>query len=228
MPLPDPELIVFDLDGTLAATVPDIAAALNHALAAVGLPGYTEAAVAEMLGGGEETFLRRALGPEHQALYGEVRRRYLDYYAAHLVEATRLYPGVPETLAALAPRKLAVLSNKLTALTRGIVDRLGLAPFFLAVRGGDSYGVLKPDPRGLMALITELGARPERTLMVGDKPADVLAGKGAGAATVAVTYGYGDPARLAAAGPDGLISRFPRLLQRLAGGASGSPGPGES
>lgn len=153
----DPELIVFDLDGTLAATVPDIAAALNQALAAVGLPGYPEAAVAEMIGGGEETFLRRALGPDHQVLYPEVRRRYLEHYAAHLVERTRLYPGVQETLAALAPRKLAVLSNKLTILTQGIVTSLGLAPFFQAVRGGDSYGVLKPASQGLTALIRELG-----------------------------------------------------------------------
>lgn len=224
MPLFDPELIVFDLDGTLAATVPDIAAALNHALGAVGLPGYAEAAVAEMIGGGEETFLRRALGPDQQALYPEVRRRYLDYYSAHLVEATRLYPGVRETLAALAPRKLAVLSNKLTALTRGIVERLGLAAFFATVRGGDSYGVLKPDPRGLAALIRELKARPERTLMVGDKPADVLAGKGAGTATVAVTYGYGEPARLAGAGPDGLISHFLQLLELVAGSMPGRGG----
>lgn len=220
MPLFDPELIVFDLDGTLAATVPDIAEALNHALAAVGLPGYAEAAVAEMIGGGEETFLRRALGPDHQDLYPEVRRLYLDYYTAHLVEGIQLYPGVRETLAALAPRKLAVLSNKLEVLTQGIVTQLGLSPFFQAVRGGDSYGVLKPDPQGLMALIRELTARPERTLMVGDKPADVLAGKGAGTATVAVTYGYGESARLAAAGPDGLISHFPRLLELVAGSVS--------
>lgn len=221
MPLIAPELIVFDLDGTLAATVPDIAAALNHALAAVGLPGYPEAAVAEMIGGGEETFLRRALGPDHQALYPEVRRRYLDYYASHLVEGTRLYPGVQETLAALAPRKLAVLSNKLAVLTQGIVTQLGLAPFFQAVRGGDSYGVLKPDPQGLMALIRELKARPELTLMVGDKPADVLAGKGAGTATVAVTYGYGEPARLAAASPDAFIGEFSQLLELVGGVPAG-------
>ncbi|MCL6620616.1 MAG: HAD-IA family hydrolase [Syntrophobacterales bacterium] len=226
MPIFTPELIVFDLDGTLAATVPDIAAALNHALGAVGLPGYPEAAVAEMIGGGEETFLRRALGPEHQELYGEVRRRYLDYYARHLVVHTRLYPGVRETLAALAPRKLAVLSNKLTALTVGIVARLQLQPFFLAIKGGDSYGVLKPDPRGLAALIRELGARPERSLMVGDKPADVLAGKGAGTATVAVTYGYGDPARLAAADPDALIGRFSQLLELASRAGHGNPTAG--
>lgn len=221
MTLFDPELIVFDLDGTLAATVPDIAAALNYALAAVGLPGYSEAAVAEMIGGGEEAFLRRALGPDHQALYPGVRRLYLTYYSAHLVEATRLYPGVRETLAALGPRKLAVLSNKLAVLTQGIVTQLGLAPFFQAIRGGDSYGVLKPDPRGLAALIRELQAQPERTLMVGDKPADVLAGKGAGTATVAVTYGYGESARLAAAGPEALIGEFSQLLGLVGGAPAG-------
>mgnify|MGYP001027965949 CR=1 FL=1 len=212
MALPSPELIVFDLDGTLADTVPDITAALNHALAALGRPGYPEEAVPAMIGGGEEAFLRRALGPGHQEAYPELRRRYLEYYAAHLVDHTRLYPGVRETLTALRPRKLAVLSNKLAFLVEGIVHRLGLTPFFQAVRGGDSYGVLKPEPEGLAALIRELGATPGRTLMVGDKPADVLAGRGAGCATVAVTYGYGEPARLQAAGPDALIGSLPELV----------------
>ncbi len=216
MPKFAPELIVFDLDGTLAATVPDIAAAANRALAALGLPPHSEAAIQEMIGGGERTFLRRALGAAHQDLYDQARELYLDYYFRHPVDHTRLYPGVRETLSALAPRKLALLSNKLAELTVRIVDLLGLAGFFAAVRGGDSYAALKPDPAGLAALMHELGATPGDTLMVGDKPADVLAGKAAGTATVAVTYGYGRLPDLAAAGPDALLGRLPDLLALLA------------
>jgi phosphoglycolate phosphatase len=216
MPRFDPELIVFDLDGTLAATLPDIAVAANRALATLGLPPHPEAAIQEMIGGGEEAFLRRALGSGHEDLYPQARERYLDFYSRHLVDRTRLYPGVRETLTALAPRRLAVLSNKLTVLVGSILELLGIAEFFVTVKGGDSYGVLKPDPAGLLSLIAEVGGTPRRTLMVGDKPADVLAGKAAGTATVAVTYGYGQPAQLAAASPDALISRLPDLLDLMA------------
>ncbi len=207
-----PDLIVFDLDGTLAATVPDIAAAVNRVLSVLGLPQHPEAAIQEMMGGGEGRLMQRALGPEHQDLFAQAHELYLTFYSRHLVERTRLYPGVKETLTRLAPRKLAVLSNKRAAFAQRILELLGLAPLFAAIKGGDSYGVLKPDPTGLVQLMGELATAPPHALMVGDKPADVLAGKAAGTATAAVTYGYGRLEQLAAAAPDAMLRQFPDLL----------------
>jgi phosphoglycolate phosphatase len=209
------DLIVFDLDGTLAATVPDIAAAANHACRSLGLPEHPEKAVQQMIGGGERNFIQRLVGSEHEDRFTEALELYLDYYSRHLVEQTRLYPRVKETLAALADKRLAVLSNKLERLSCRIVELLQIAPFFAAVKGGDSYGVLKPASGGLVALIKELGQSPKRTLMVGDKPADILSGRGAGAHTLAVTYGYGELESLRAAGPELTISYFPALQDHV-------------
>ncbi len=104
-----------------------------------------------------------------------------------------------------------MLSNKREEFCLRVIELLGLAGFFQAVRGGDSYGVLKPAPEGLSALIRELGSDPARTFMVGDKPEDVLTGRGAGTRTVGLTYGYSDPEVLAAAAPDFTFSSFSQL-----------------
>jgi phosphoglycolate phosphatase len=210
------DLIVFDLDGTLVDSLPDLAAAANHACRALGLPEHPAAVIRQMIGGGEKTFVRRFIGEEHQDLFEEALGLYLAHYTDHCSDRTRPYPGVKETLAALAAvKRLAVLSNKMERLSRRVVQLMGLEPLFAAVKGGDSYGVLKPGPQGLAALIKELGAAPERTLMVGDKPADILAGQSAGARTLAVTYGYGEAASLLAAGPDALVGAFPLIQDVL-------------
>jgi phosphoglycolate phosphatase len=210
------DLIVFDLDGTLVDSLADLAAAANHACRALGLPEHPAAAIQQMIGGGEKTFVRRFIGEEHQDLFEEALGLYLSHYAAHCGDHTRPYPGVKETLATLAAAKrLAVLSNKMERLSRRVVQLMGLAPFFAAVKGGDSYGALKPAPAGLAALIKELGAYPEYTLMVGDKPADILTGRSAGARTLAVTYGYSDAASLQAAGPEAMIGAFPQIQDVL-------------
>jgi phosphoglycolate phosphatase len=205
------DLIVFDLDGTLVDSLPDLANAANHALKILGLPVQPLAAHQKMIGAGEKNYVRRFLGPDHQHLYEQALKLYLEHYSGHLGKHTRVYPGVKETLARLAPRKMAVLSNKREDLSRQVVEVMGLGNFFQLVRGGDSYGVLKPSPEGLSALIQELGGTPARTLMVGDKPEDVFTGRGAGARTAALTNGYGDPEAITAAKPDHLLSDFPQV-----------------
>lgn len=209
-------LIVFDLDGTLADSLPDLAAAANYTCRTLGLPEHSASAVQQMIGGGEKTFVQRFIGADHQGLFEAALHLYLDYYSRHCGDHTRLYPGVRETLAALSSKRLAVLSNKMERLSRQVVEVLGIASFFEAVKGGDSYAALKPAPMGLAALIAELGETPARTLMVGDKPADILTGRGAGAHTLAVTYGYGEFKSLQAASPDIIIDAFPQLREYLA------------
>ncbi|MHB8068308.1 MAG: HAD family hydrolase [Desulfobaccales bacterium] len=202
------DLIVFDLDGTLADSLPDLTNAANYACRSLGRPEHPPEAVKGMIGGGERKFVERFLGPGHERLLEEGLKLYLDYYSRHCGDLTRIYPGVKETLPRLAGKKLAVLSNKLQRLTEKVLQSLGIFPWFAAVRGGGGDLPLKPSPEPLLALIKELQAEPTRTLMVGDKTADVLAGKGAGALTLGVTYGYGEPSDLEAAAPDFLVDQF--------------------
>jgi phosphoglycolate phosphatase len=211
------DLIVFDLDGTLADTLPDIAAAANAALRRLGLPERPPAAVREMIGGGERKLMERLVGPAQSDRADECLKLYLDHYTRHNGELTRLYPGVPETLAGLSGKKLAVLSNKLQHLTQQTLEAIGIARFFSAIRGGGAGFPLKPAPDSLVALIAAMGVGPSRSLMVGDKVADIKTGREAGAFTAAVTYGYGDLDSLAAATPDFLLQRFPQLPEIMAG-----------
>jgi phosphoglycolate phosphatase len=211
------DLIVFDLDGTLADTLPDLTAAANVALRRLRLPEHSLEAVRAMIGGGERKLMERLLGPAHQERLDECLTLYLDHYTRHNGELTRLYPGVPETLARLSGKKLAVLSNKLQRLTQQALEAVDLARFFTAIRGGGAGLPLKPAPEPLVALAAHLGVAPARSLMVGDKIADIRTGREAGAFTGAVTYGYGDRDDLAAAAPDFLLARFSQLPGILAG-----------
>ncbi len=205
------DLIVYDLDGTLADSLPDLTEAANYACRKLGLPGHQPEAVKGMIGGGERKFIERVVGPEHQDLMEEGLKLYLDYYSRHCGDKTRLYPGVPETLNRLAAKKQAVLSNKLQRLTEKVLQVLGIAPMFIAIQGGGAGLPLKPSAEPLRALVRKVGVAPDRTLMVGDKPADVLAGRQAGVFTAAVTYGYGDPPSLRDAAPDFLLEKFSQL-----------------
>jgi phosphoglycolate phosphatase len=208
------DLIVFDLDGTLADSLPDLTAAANYVCRRLGLPEHRPAAVKEMIGGGEAAFVRRFLGPQGQEHVEAALELYLEHYAKHCGELTRLYPGVPEVLRFLSAKgkTLAVLSNKRQSLSEEVLRVMGILGFFAAVRGGGPDLALKPSPEPLAALMGALGREAGRTLMVGDKPADILTARGAGAQVAAVTYGYGDPAVLQAAAPDFLLTDLRELL----------------
>jgi phosphoglycolate phosphatase len=209
------DLVVFDLDGTLVDSLPDLAAAANAALRRLGLPQHPIEAHRRMIGGGEKTYVQRFLGPDHTHFFDQALTFYLQHYTRHLGDQTRQYPGVSATLSRLSPLRMAVLSNKREDLSRRVLEVTGLIGFFQAVRGGDSYGVLKPSPEGLSALIGELGGEPARTLMVGDKPEDILAGRHSGVQTAAVSYGYGDLEAIVAANPNNLLDAFSQLEDLL-------------
>lgn len=145
-------LIVFDLDGTLADSLPDLTAAANFACRTLGLPEHPPATVQQMIGGGEKTFVRRFIGEDHQHLFDEALRLYLEHYSQHCGDMTRLYPGVKETLAMLSGKRLAVLSNKMERLTRQVVEVLGIASFFAAVKGGTAMAPSSRRRRGWPAL----------------------------------------------------------------------------
>jgi len=198
------DLLVFDLDGTLVDSAADISAALNRTLARLGRERIPHERVLQAIGGGVRKLIERVTTPPIEP----VMEAFLEHYAEHLLDETALYPGVEETLAKLKGRKI-VLSNKPVAMSKVIVEGLGIAKHFEAVYGGDSFPVRKPDPE-CWKLATAGASRP---VMIGDSGTDVQTAKNAGATAIAVTYGYFKPGELDAA--DHRIDRFDQLLALL-------------
>jgi len=219
------ELYIFDLDGTLVDTAEDIAAGVNHALAALGLGSITAAQARAYVGDGTATLLRRALllfkdAPSEEEVQQAVRM-HLDYYMRHLCVRSTLYPGVRETLPCLDGRK-AVVTNKPTDASRELLGALGIAGHFEGVFGSDAFPWRKPDPRPLLAVAERCGVNPGECLMVGDGAQDILAGRAAGMATCGAAYGFRGEAFLRRLRPDYLIGRFCELLELAGKGGQGS------
>jgi phosphoglycolate phosphatase len=211
--------LVFDLDGTLVDSVPDLADAVNAALAERGAPPLSEAAVQRMVGDGAPVLAARALAASGLAEEkdGTFFARFMAHYEAEPTARTRPYPGVVDTLGMLASRgcRLAVCTNKPEAATRLVLAGLGLDRFFGAVLGGDSTPWRKPDARHLLAAVEALGAAPGEAAMIGDNENDAGAAKAAGIPVVLVAYGYARvPVETLAA--DRLIKRFEDLGAALA------------
>ena len=221
------EAVVFDLDGTLVDTLPDIAAALNSLLVDEGRAALAEPLVAPMIGDGAAKLVERGFAATGAALGAVAReslaRRFLALYEADVAGRSRPYPGVATTLSTLraAGLCLAVCTNKPTAPSEALLASLGLAEFFSAVVGGDSLAVKKPDGRHLLATLARLGVVAGHAVMVGDSANDVAAARAAGVPVIVVSYGYGStPSR--ALGADAVIDGFADLgpaLERLAAAA---------
>ena len=210
-------LLVFDLDGTLVDSSRDIAAAANAAIGRVapGAPEIPLDAILSFVGEGARLLVERSL--RHAGLdlpADEVLPVYLECYAERLLDTTRLYAGVAEALDGLAGTALAVLTNKPGDFSRSILEGLGVASRFARIWGAGDVATRKPDPEGLLRLMSDLGAGAEDTWMVGDSATDVGAGRAAGVRVAGVTWGF-HPGGLRAAGPDLLIDD-PRDLASLA------------
>lgn len=185
------EHVVFDLDGTLIDSRADLSAAVNHMLRALGLSELPLETVCQYVGEGARVLVQRSLGPAHEKRLDEGLRIFLAYYSAHLLDQTRPYDGIPEAVAALAPRgvALSVLTNKPVAMSRTILAGLGLLPHFAAVVGGDSLPTRKPDPAGMEYLLAATRAARERTLLVGDSLVDLKTATAAQVAFCGVAWG---------------------------------------
>jgi phosphoglycolate phosphatase len=189
-------LVVFDLDGTLIDSRPDIAAALNHALADFGLPPWSEAEIEPMIGEGARVLVERAIaGRLDPARHAEVLADYSAWYERESTVRTRVYPGVEDGLRALAGVRRAVATNKPGALSRTICDALGLSALVDLVLGEGDVPRRKPDPAMLDAAMARLHADRASTLYVGDGPIDVLTARAAGVPLCLVSWGYrrGEP-----------------------------------
>ena len=210
------DLFIFDLDGTLIDSRRDIAAGVNHAISGHAGFSVAERRIHPHIGAGlRGTFTDLVPGAAPETIDAMVAA-YKEFYFENCDVHTRVYPGVLETLAALDSAPRAIATSKRSFMARRVAERFGLDRLFDLIRGTDEGTPLKPAPDLLVGIMEHFGARPERTLTVGDTDHDVLAGKAAGCRTVAVTYGIRSREELKACRPDALIDSFPELAAVLA------------
>jgi phosphoglycolate phosphatase len=213
---------VFDLDGTLVDSVPDIHAALNRLMAARGEPPFTLQEVVGFIGDGVPTLLARAFAARGRDQDAEALPRFLADYEASAALHTRPFEGIPAVLEELRATgwRLAVCTNKPEAAARIVLDALDLSRFFAAMGGGDSFPVRKPDPGHLLATLRAAGGDPSRAVMIGDHHNDIAAARGAGVAPVFCAWGYGPRAAADGAPVAERPSDLPALLAAAAGETS--------
>ena len=209
------DLVIFDLDGTLVDTRADLTAAVNHTLEKLALPPLSTEQVCRYVGDGLETLLSRALGLQHGDLVDNAVRLFRDYYGLHLLDRTRLYPGVRETLEHFRGKRKAIVTNKPLAFSKRILAGLEIESHFEVILGGDSTVQRKPHPEPALKVLTLTGVDPRLAAMVGDSPADIEMAKQAGLYSIGVTYGLRSAEEVRAAGPDLLLESLPELRHHL-------------
>jgi phosphoglycolate phosphatase len=206
--------IVFDLDGTLIDTAPDLIDTLNIVLAQEGLPAIPYATARNMIGGGAKVLIERALAAEGRAA-NEIDRLYkafIAHYAAHIADRSRPFPKLEATLEGLtaAGYRLAVCTNKLEWLSVRLLQTLKLTQHFAAICGRDTFEVQKPDPEIFRRTVLRAGGEPARAIMVGDSKTDIRTARAAKVPVVAVDFGYTE-VPIETLDPDRIISSFAEL-----------------
>ena len=219
MAMADAGLAIFDLDGTLADTRADLASAVNRTRHALGLRAVPQARVVAAVGNGLANLLERIIPERRDVPAAEKRAIWMREYAAHWLDETVVYPGIPEALRALRRRhwRLAVLSNKPDEATKAIVRGLGLEKFFAVVQGGAPAIPLKPDPATVEFIIRASGYDGRRTniWMVGDNYTDLEAARNAGIMSCFCRFGFGHPR---AEIPTAIVESPEELLENIATG----------
>jgi len=205
------DLVMFDLDGTLADTGHDLADAVNFTRAHFDRGALPDQAIYAHVGRGVEHLLKHALPEESPNDFGDVMRVFLDHYEHHLLDRTVLYPGAREILEYFRDKRRVLISNKIERLAVAVVRGLGVDNQFDTILGGDSAAEKKPHPALLNLVLRRFQIPPGRALMVGDGDTDIDAGKGAGVITCGVTYGLGNKDDLIATKPDFLIENLSQL-----------------
>jgi phosphoglycolate phosphatase len=184
-------VLIFDLDGTLVDSKKDLTVSVNYIRQQFDLPVLTEEEIGRFIGNGAPMLIRRALATHAtEANVQEALQMFLSYYRAHMLDTTRLYPGVRQTLERLTDWELAVLTNKPVHFSCAMLDGLGIYKHFAAVYGGNSFDRKKPDPVGVYQILSDTKGDRDRTWIVGDSAVDVLTGRNASIKTCGVTYGY--------------------------------------
>jgi len=220
--LRNPQAILFDLDGTLVDSAPDIAYSVDHMLAELGRPPVGEGAVRYWVGNGAERLVKRALTGEMEAepdavLFERAYPLFLEIYAAHVMIDSRLFPGVEQGLKQLHQLgyPLACITNKPARFTAPLLEGLGIASLLDLQVSGDTLPAKKPDPLPLRYAAEFFKVPAERTLMVGDSRNDVQAARAAGMQVVCVPYGYNHGDDIRETEPDAVIDDLTQLVELL-------------
>jgi phosphoglycolate phosphatase len=190
--------VFFDLDGTLVDSLEDLTAAVNYMLSVFNTPALTAEDVRKLVGKGARNLVQRALGARSAEEIEHGLQLFSGYNAAHIADASRLYPGISEILELLASDKvkMVVISNKNEKLCRSMLEALNVDGFFDIIAGGDTFAEMKPSPLPLMNVMQRLGVSTAETVMVGDSINDILAGNRAGVRTIGCSWGFGDSCEL--------------------------------
>ena len=208
--------VVFDLDGTLVDTAPDLINALNFVLDREGMPPIPLASARNMIGAGARRMLERGIEADGRVFsvadMDRLTKDFVEYYAAHIAEGSRPFEGLEAALDDLAGRgyRFAVCTNKLEWLSKKLLDELGLSARFAAICGADTFGISKPDPAILRQTVARAGGELSATIMVGDAGPDVGVSRRAGVPVIGVEFGYTE-VPIAELKPDRLISHFREL-----------------
>ncbi len=211
--LPIRQLIIYDLDGTLVDTRKDIVQAANQMLKEMGASPLSEQEIIPTVGRGLRHLVGGCVKSEDPGRIEQGMKIYRAYYAQHLLDYSRLYPGAREVLEHFKGRKQAVVTNKPNPYSRDILIGLGVADYFVEIIGGESEYPKKPAPEALISLMEKNRARPMETLFVGDSPIDIEAGRRAGVLTVVVSHGFAGTQEVAAAQPDLVVDSFKDFLK---------------
>ncbi|HEX2526417.1 MAG TPA: phosphoglycolate phosphatase [Geminicoccus sp.] len=217
---PSLRAVLFDLDGTLVETAPDLHGTLVEVMAGLGVTAPSLPALRTMIGDGARVLIRRALDaaghPNDPELLDRLFHQFLAHYTAHPCRQSFAYEGVVPTLEALVERglPLGVCTNKPYAPTIGLLKALDLSRFFGSVVGGDSLPIRKPDPEHALATLRPLAVAPEEAIFVGDSTNDVLTARAAGMKVIVVSFGYTNvpPREL---GADLVIDHFGELVAAI-------------
>ncbi len=206
------ELLIFDLDGTLIDSKADIANSVNAALTEEGFPTLPQKTIEGFVGRGMMYLIRDVIGEPTEEQAKKVAQNFWNHYMDHLLDQTKMYPGVLEFLKEFPHIEKAVVTNKPYAFSKKILEGLNIQHHFRWLIGGDSLAHQKPSPKMLDPIFEDLGRKP-KSLIVGDSQIDVDCGKAAGILTCGVTYGFREAEELIACQPDYLIHDFSELSQ---------------
>ncbi|MBE7183697.1 MAG: phosphoglycolate phosphatase [Methylobacterium mesophilicum] len=215
-------LLVFDLDGTLVDTAPDLVASLNHSLASAGVEPAERDSIGFHVGMGGRAMIERAYNLRSRTLGADELERlaaiFLAHYTDNIPGSSKPYPGVVESIERhrAAGFGFAICTNKPEALALRLVETLGLARHFSAVCGADTFPFRKPDARHLLETIARAGGSPDASVMIGDSKTDIHTAQNAGVPVVAVDFGYTDR-HVSEYEPSVVISAYDELTVALSG-----------
>lgn len=222
MKFTDKELILFDLDGTLIDSAPDLALSVNFMLRTIERNEFSEEIIDSWVGNGASTLVKRALSGSvtidnniDESLFENALSIFLDYYKENLCVKTIMYPGVKQTLEILKENnhQLAIITNKPFDFIEPILTQLGLADLFSLYIGGDSLSLRKPHALPLLHVCEKLNTKIENSVMIGDSKNDILAAKSAQIHSVGVSYGYNYGEDIRTYNPDVVVDNFSDILE---------------